>query len=49
VSAVNALNRQNPDTVVNNIDATGATPGYLTFSGGQGRAITARIRFVGKK
>jgi hypothetical protein len=49
VAAVNALNRQNPDTVVNNIDAAGATPGYLTFSGGQGRAITARLRFVGRK
>jgi len=49
VSAVNALNRQNPDVVVNNVDAEGATPGYLTFSGGQGRAITARLRFVGRK
>ena len=49
VSAVNALNRQNPDVVVNNIDALGAVPNFLTFSGGQGRAITARLRFVGKK
>jgi len=49
VAAVNALNRQNPDVVVNNIDALGATPNFLTFSGGQGRAITARLRFVGKK
>ena len=49
VAAVNVLNRQNPDVVVNNIDAAGATPGYLTFSGGQGRAITARLRLVGKK
>jgi len=49
VAAVNALNRTNPDTVVNNIDALGATPNFLTFFGGQGRAITARLRFVGKK
>jgi hypothetical protein len=49
VAAVNALNRQNPDVVVNNIDATGAVPNFLTFSGGQGRAITARLRLVGKK
>jgi len=49
VSAVNVLNRQNPDVVVNNVDAAGATPGYLAFSGGQGRAITARLRFVGRK
>jgi len=49
VAAVNALNRENPDTVVNNIDAVGVAPNFLTFSGGQGRAITARLRFVGKK
>jgi hypothetical protein len=45
VAAINILNRENPDVVVNNIDA----PNYLTFSGGQGRAITARLRFVGRK
>ena len=49
VSAVNALNRGNFDTVVNNIDAAGADPNFLAFSGGQGRAITARLRFVGRK
>jgi Carboxypeptidase regulatory-like domain len=49
VAAVNIMNRENPDTVINNIDATGATPGFLAYSGGQGRAITARLRFVGKK
>lgn len=49
VAAVNALNRENPDIVVNNVDAAHVTPGYLTFSGGQGRAITARLRFIGKK
>jgi Carboxypeptidase regulatory-like domain len=45
VEAVNAFNRQNPDTVVNNIDA----PNFRTFSGGQRRAVTLRIRFVGRK
>jgi len=49
VAAVNALNRRNPDVVVNNIDALGAVPNFLTFAGGQDRAITARLRFVGKK
>jgi hypothetical protein len=42
---VNILSRQNPDVVVNNIDA----PNFGTFSGGQGRAVTARLRFVGRK
>ena len=45
VEAVNAFNRQNPDTVVNNINA----PNFRTFSGGQRRAVTLRIRFVGRK
>ena len=45
IAAVNVLGRQNPDTVVNNIDA----PNFGTFEGGQGRAFTARVRFVGKK
>jgi hypothetical protein len=45
VEAVNALNRQNPNTVVNNFDA----PNFGTFSGGQGRAFTLRVRFIGKK
>jgi hypothetical protein len=45
VEAVNALNRQNPDTVVNNIDA----PNFGSFAGGQGRAFTLRVRFIGKK
>lgn len=49
VAVVNVLNRENPDTVINNIDATGATPAFLAYSGGQGRAITARLRFIGKK
>jgi hypothetical protein len=45
VEAVNALGRQNPDTVVNNFDA----PNFRTFSGGQGRAFTLRVRFIGRK
>jgi hypothetical protein len=45
VEAVNILGRQNPDTVVNNIDA----PNFGTFAGGQGRATTLRVRFVGRK
>jgi len=49
VAVVNALDRANPDTVVNNIDAIGTTPNFLTFSGGQDRAITARLRFISKK
>jgi hypothetical protein len=43
--AVNAFGRKNPDTVVNNIDA----PNFGTFSGGQGRAFTLRVRFAGRK
>ncbi|MGB7846721.1 MAG: carboxypeptidase regulatory-like domain-containing protein [Candidatus Acidiferrum sp.] len=45
VSAINIFNRENPDVVVNNIDA----PNFGAFSGGQGRAVTARLRFVGRK
>jgi hypothetical protein len=45
VEAVNILGRQNPDTVVNNVNA----PNFGTFAGGQGRATTLRVRFVGRK
>ncbi|MHB8503949.1 MAG: hypothetical protein ACYDHE_23765, partial [Candidatus Acidiferrales bacterium] len=45
LEVVNVLNRQNPDTVVNNIDA----PNFGTFAGGQGRAFTLRARFIGRK
>jgi hypothetical protein len=45
IEAVNALARENPGTVVNNIDA----PNFGSFSGGQGRAFTGRIRFAGRK
>jgi hypothetical protein len=45
LAVVNVLNKGNFDTVVNNIDA----PNFLGFYGGQSRAVTGRIRFVGKK
>jgi carboxypeptidase family protein len=45
VEAVNILGRQNPDSVVNNMDA----PNFGAFAGGQGRATTLRVRFVGRK
>ena len=45
IEVVNAFDHQNPDVVVNNIDA----PNFGTFSGGQDRAFTARVRFVGRK
>jgi hypothetical protein len=45
IEAVNIIGRQNPDTVVNNTDA----PDFGAFSGGQGRATTLRVRFVGRK
>jgi hypothetical protein len=45
LSVINVLGRQNPDVVVNNVDA----PNYGMFTGGQGRAFTARLRFVGRK
>jgi hypothetical protein len=49
ISVINILGRENPDTVVNNIDAINTTPSFLTFSGGQSRAVTARLRFLGRK
>lgn len=45
VAAINILGRQNPDSVVNNIAASN----FLTFGGGQRRAFTIRLRFVGRK
>jgi len=54
VEAVNILGRQNPDTVVNNVDAPACTAAlhfrcFGAFAGGQGRATTLRVRFVGRK
>ena len=45
VAVINIADRQNPDVVVNNVDA----PNFGAFSGGQGRAVTARLRFVGRR
>lgn len=42
---VNILGRRNPDTVVNNVEA----PNFRSFAGGQGRSLTLRVRFVGRK
>jgi hypothetical protein len=51
IVAVNILGRQNPDVVVNNVDAVcgQSKPCLGQFEGGQGRAFTARLRFVGRK
>jgi hypothetical protein len=54
VEGVNILGRQNPDSVVNNIDAPACNNAIRTgcfgaFAGGQGRATTLRVRFVGRK
>ena len=54
VEVVNVLGRQNPDSVVNNIDAPACTSlvrsgCFGAFAGGQGRATTLRVRFVGRK
>jgi hypothetical protein len=43
--AVNIFGRLNPDAVVNNV----AAPNFGTFAGGQGRALTLRVRFIGRK
>lgn len=53
VEAVNILGRENPDSVVNNIDAPACTSlvrsgCFGAFAGGQGRATTLRVRFVGR-
>jgi len=45
LEGVNVLGRENPDTVVSNV----AAPNFGSFSGGQGRALTVRVRFAGKK
>jgi hypothetical protein len=45
LSVINATGHRNYNSVINNIDAAN----FLTFSGGQSRAFTARIRFVGRR
>lgn len=54
VQAVNILGRQNPEFVVNNVDAPACSiqvtqACFGAFSGGQKRAFTMRLRFVGRK
>jgi hypothetical protein len=44
LAVINVFDRQDANVVVNNVDA----PNYGMFSGGQGRAFTARLRFVGR-
>lgn len=41
-SSNNVLNHDNPDVIVNNVDA----PNFGAFSGGHGRSYTVRIRLV---
>ncbi|HEY2385146.1 MAG TPA: hypothetical protein VGK48_28555 [Terriglobia bacterium] len=45
VAVVNFTGSNDCNAVINNVDA----PNFLMFSGGQARAFTARIRFVGRK
>jgi hypothetical protein len=45
IEMVNALSWENPNVVVNNVDA----PNFGQLSGGQRRAFTARVRFAGRK
>ena len=45
IEMVNAFDWQNPNVVVNNVDA----PNFGQLTGGQRRAFTARVRFAGRK
>jgi len=45
LTIINITDHGNPDSVVNNMDA----PDFLTFAGGQHRALSGRLRFVGRK
>jgi hypothetical protein len=45
LSAINLTGHHNPNAVLNNVGA----PHFPTFSGGQSRAFTARLRFVGRR
>jgi hypothetical protein len=42
ISGINITGHNNPDSVVNNVDA----PNFLTYAGGQRRAFTFRLRLV---
>lgn len=45
LTSVNVTGHNNPDTVVNDVDA----PNFLAMSGGQSRAFTVRLRLVTQK
>jgi hypothetical protein len=45
LAVVNLTDHRNSQAVINNIDA----PRFLTFAGGQGRALTGRLRLVTRK
>jgi hypothetical protein len=45
LSVINATGHHNYNSVINNVDA----PNFLAFAGGQGRAFTGRLRFVGRR
>jgi hypothetical protein len=45
IEMVNTFDWQNPNVVVNNVDA----PNFGQLTGGQRRAFTARVRFAGRK
>ncbi|HLH31324.1 MAG TPA: hypothetical protein VKY31_08985, partial [Terriglobia bacterium] len=44
LAIINLTGHPNPNTVINNVDA----PNFGTFAGGQSRAFTFRLRFVGR-
>lgn len=45
LTVINLTGHENPNSVVNNI----AAPNFLAFAGGQHRAISGRLRLVGRK
>lgn len=45
LTVVNITDHSNPESVINNI----AAPDFLTFAGGQHRALSGRLRFLGRK
>jgi len=45
LAVVNVTDHHNPNAVINNTSA----PNFSTFAGGQGRALSGRLRLVGRK
>ena len=45
LTGINVTGHKDPDSVINNVDA----PVFPVFAGGQGRALTVRLRLVGAK